>query len=189
MALSERSDLVDLILLTARPRDMLGLVERYTKRSLSRRGLSNTVVLSGSLVALRSHHAMAVKKLRNFELYQALYPEFDFIFVGDSGQGDASLGTMLLEKFPDRVREVLIHNLDGGNMTDKGIFAFQTYLGAILTLRDQGLADEQACLRVAEAVRRDLGRANFRSPEQKERALAAYLLDAESLSVPRELTA
>ena len=49
---------------------------------------------------------MAVKKLQNFELYQALYPEFDFIFVGDSGQGDVSLGTMLLEKFPDRVREV-----------------------------------------------------------------------------------
>ena len=189
LAFSRRSDIVDLILLTARPRDVLGLIESYTKRNLSQRGLSSTVVLSGSLAALRSHHAMAVRKLQNFELYQALYPEFDFIFVGDSGQGDASLGKMLLEKFPDRVREVLIHNLDGGNMTNKGIFAFQTYLGAILILKEQGLADKQACLRVAEAVKRDLAKANFRNPRQKERALAAYLLDAENLVKPLEVVA
>ena len=187
MALSKHSDVVDLILLTARPRDVLGLIENFTKRSLRRRGLSHTVVLSGSLVALRSHQAMAVKKLHNFELYQALYPEFDFIFIGDSGQGDASLGAMLLEKFPDRVREVLIHNLDGGNMTNKGIFAFQTYLGAILTLKEQGLADQQACSRVAEAVKRDLAEAEYRSPKHRERVLAAYLLDAENLIRPLEL--
>lgn len=181
MARSQRSEIVDLILLTARPRDGLGLVERYTKRALSRRGLSHTVILSGSLAALRSHEAMAYKKLENFERYQALYPEFDFIFVGDSGQGDVSLGTLLLERFPDRVREVLIHNLDGGNMTNKGIFSFQTYLGAILILRDQGLASEGACLRVADAVRDDLAGVAFQSPYQKERVLAAYLLDSENL--------
>ena len=189
MALSKHSEVVDLILLTARPRDVLGLIEDFTKRSLRRRGLSHTVVLSGSLLALRSHQAMAVKKLQNFELYQALYPEFDFIFIGDSGQGDASLGAMLLEKFPDRVREVLIHNLDGGNMTNKGIFAFQTYLGAILILKEQGLADQQACLRVAEAVKRDLVEAKYRSPKQRERVLAAYLLDAENLVKPLEVVA
>ena len=182
LSISPHSEIVDLILLTARPRDALGLIESYTKRSLSRRGLTHTVVLSGSVSALRTHHAMALKKLLNFELYQALYPEFDFVFIGDNGQGDVSLGAMLLERFPDRVREVLIHNLDGGNMTNKGIFAFQTYLGAINTLREQGLADQEACVRVARAVKRDLESARFRNEKQKERVLAAYILDCENLT-------
>ena len=32
---------------------------------------------------------LAQKKAQNFLEFQALYPEFDFVFVGDNGQGDA----------------------------------------------------------------------------------------------------
>ena len=175
------SDVTDLVLLTARPRDGLGLVERYTKRALSGQGMDKTVVLSGSLPALRSHLAMAHKKLENFSRYAELYPEFDFVFIGDSGQGDTTLGELLLRNHPERVRSILIHNLDGGTLSSQQVTAFQTYLGAANELHREGLLDASACHKVAVAVRDDLAMAQYRNPEQRERVLGAYLIDSTQL--------
>lgn len=177
----DESRIHDLILLTARPRDGLGLVERFTKKSLHLKGFQNVVILSGSVLALRSHRAMAEYKLKNFRLYQELYPEFDFIFVGDSGQGDAMLGESLLSEFPSRVRCVLIHNLDGSFVQTEKMRAFQTYLGAALDLHDLGLLNMDHCHRIAEAVRTEMKSAGFRSKELEEQLLANLMLDLTRL--------
>jgi len=40
---------------------------------------------------------VAETKCRTFQHFMALYPEYDFVFFGDSGQGDLLMGQMLLE--------------------------------------------------------------------------------------------
>jgi uncharacterized protein DUF2183 len=179
------SNVTDLVLLTARPRDGLGLVERFTKQALSKQGMENTVILSGSLPALRSHEAMALKKLENFTRYSDLYPEFDFVFIGDSGQGDTTLGELMLGSHSDRVRSILIHNLDGGTLSSRKVTAFQTYLGAANELYREGLLRKEACHKIARAVRDDLARAQYCNPEQRKRVLGAYLIDSTQLPLFR----
>ena len=177
----DQSRVLDLILLTARPRDGLGLVERFTKRNLHLKGFQKVVILSGSVFSLRSHRAMAEYKLKNFRLYQELYPEFDFLFIGDSGQGDIVLGESLIREFPSRVRCVLIHNLDGNFVQTENVKAFQTYLGAALDLHDLGLLNADHCHRIAEAVKNEMKSAGFRSKELEKQILANLMLDLARL--------
>jgi phosphatidate phosphatase APP1 len=50
-------------------------------------------------------------KLENFTRFASLFPEFKFVFFGDSGQGDALLASRLLENFPSQVLGVFIHDV------------------------------------------------------------------------------
>jgi phosphatidate phosphatase APP1 len=56
-------------------------------------------------------------KLENFTRFAALYPEFQFVFFGDSGQGDALLASNLLHAFPNRVLGTFIHDVTPGSST------------------------------------------------------------------------
>ncbi|MGE0492037.1 MAG: phosphatase domain-containing protein [Vulcanimicrobiota bacterium] len=171
-SLGPDSNLTGLVLLTARPSDRLGLVERWTKRQLARHGLPEPIVLGGSLAALRSHQSMAAKKLQNFNQYQALYPEFDFLFVGDSGQGDVLLAQALHANFADRLYGALIHHL-GPQPQQEGIHYFESYLEAAVVLLHEGLLDEAACQRVRQASLREYRSIAFSSRAQAETAWAS----------------
>ncbi len=50
-------------------------------------------------------------KYENFVRYATLFPEFKFVFFGDSGQGDALLASRLLETFPTQVMGTFIHDV------------------------------------------------------------------------------
>lgn len=179
-SLSNESLLAALILLTARPRDKFGVIERWTQRQMSKKGLPEVTVLSGTLFDLRSHQAMARRKLHNFGQYQELYPEYKFLFFGDSGQGDALLGQMMLEQYPDRVSKILIHQVNDRSTSD-GMVSFQTYLGAARALNEASLLSREACQRIYEESLATTSAIEFDSPAQQERAIAALEKDAVGL--------
>ncbi len=101
----------DLTFVTARPGDRLGLVEDATIKALAERGQLTATVLAGSFTRLIGNRTIAEKKLENFLEYRRLYPEYDFVFVGDSGQGDIHFGQRMLELAPGVVRAVFIHDV------------------------------------------------------------------------------
>lgn len=70
-----------LIFLTARPKSLVHM----THRTLTRKGVNmeRATVVFGSIWKLLSHASMAQKKLENYLAYRNLYPEFDFVFLGD----------------------------------------------------------------------------------------------------------
>lgn len=51
-------------------------------------------------------------KMENFTRFASLYPEFSFVFFGDSGQGDALLASKLLAAFPGQVLGTFIHDVN-----------------------------------------------------------------------------
>mgnify|MGYP003594499888 CR=1 FL=1 len=66
----------DLTFVTARPTDVFGLMERTSHEALTKAGISARTVLTGSFFALRTHAAMAGKKLANINDYRLLFPEY-----------------------------------------------------------------------------------------------------------------
>lgn len=54
---------------------------------------------------------MANKKILNFEQYVKLYPEYTFVFIGDNGQADVSVGEYMLTNMNERMDLVLIHKV------------------------------------------------------------------------------
>lgn len=101
-----------MVFLTARPEGRFGLIEDATHRQLLRKNVVESTILSGTFRALRSKLAMARAKERNFERYTLLFPEDDFLFIGDSGQGDPYFGRDMLQRSRGRLKRVLIHQLD-----------------------------------------------------------------------------
>lgn len=175
---ADDSPIAALVLLTARPRDKMGVVERWTQRQMHRKGLPEMTVLSGTLFDLRSHTAMAKRKLRNFQMYQELYPEYRFVFFGDSGQGDSQLGTMMLDRFPTRIETVLIHQVNAKRLAPN-LVAFSTYFEAATELHKRGLLEASACRRIYQKSLERLSKIRFRSEHQKQLAFNAL---AESFS-------
>lgn len=176
----EDSPVAALVLLTARPRDKMGIVERWTQRQMLKKGLPEMTVLSGTLFDLRSHQAMADRKLVNFQMYQELYPEYEFLFFGDSGQGDALLGKMMMEQFAQRITAILIHQVNDRVLED-GLTTFETYLGAAIALRDRGLLERAACERIYKASLTHIEKIKFNTEEQKQRALESLARDHSRL--------
>nr|WP_267898822.1 phosphatase domain-containing protein [Sorangium cellulosum] len=107
--------------------------------------------------ALIGNRAIAEKKLENFVEYRRLYPEYDFVFVGDSGQGDIHFGQRMLELAPEAVRAVFIHDVVATpeharrELAIGGVRLFDTYIGAALAALDLGLRGPEGAARVAEA--------------------------------------
>jgi hypothetical protein len=75
------------------------------------------------------YSAIGDVKFNRFKQYAQIFPERDFIWIGDNGQADAIAGSKMLEEFGDRVK-VFIHRVsepvDG---LDKRITYFDSYSG------------------------------------------------------------
>ena len=96
----------NLVFLSARPHVFGDLAERssyakFTHLLQSRRLHAMPTMLTGDLktggeMMLRGDmEPLAQKKAQNFLEFQSLYPEFDFVFVGDNGQGDARAAELM----------------------------------------------------------------------------------------------
>jgi len=157
----------DLVFVTARPSGR-GLIERRTHRSLRKRGIDKATVLSGSFRRVLGNAAIASKKLENFLQYAELFPEYDFVFYGDSGQGDVRFGQDMLRAHPARVRAVFIHDVVGtpapvrDDFARQRIFFFDTYVGAATIACSLGLLSTAALERVIDAARSDFADIPFR---------------------------
>eukprot|EP00698_Gefionella_okellyi_P004908 TRINITY_DN14536_c0_g1_i1.p1 TRINITY_DN14536_c0_g1~~TRINITY_DN14536_c0_g1_i1.p1 ORF type:complete len:438 (-),score=100.54 TRINITY_DN14536_c0_g1_i1:102-1415(-) len=134
----------DVCFITARPTAFFGIPENMTKRMLRSRGIYKSTVLTGDMMHLTGKR-IADKKFANFKDFEQLYPEYTFVFFGDSGQADPTFAATMLQQFPARMRAAFIHNIvpipaaDQADFEAKGVFFFSTYVGAAVECYRRGL--------------------------------------------------
>lgn len=106
---------------------------------------------SNDTVSHRNEDKIGEVKFKNFVEYSQVYPEYEYVFVGDSGQADSITATKMVlnghEEWTDRVLIAFIHDLnenpshsfqniqDDLKVTDKssnprGIVVFRNYIDA-----------------------------------------------------------
>eukprot|EP00435_Cladocopium_sp_Y103_P049415 s1818_g14.t3 len=170
--------------LSARP----PIWEGQTRRLLDDIGIAEAVVLPGSLKAVaqvlfapeQAKQAMAERKTEVFGQFATLHPEAQFIFFGDSGEGDIDFAEefMAASRASSRTsghppRAALIHDVsraDGimpkSNATSRselrmrGIHVFDTYAGAALELFMLGLLDAEGLRSAAHGDLEEFGEIN-----------------------------
>ena len=156
----------DLVLLSARPEDRLGFMEDRTLRHLRASGIDQATLLPGEWTGLVNHEAMARVKLARFRAFAAINPEFDFVFTGDNGQGDALLAEALQKEPGDRVRGTFIHVVTAFDPGERerfeaaGVRFFETWVGAARLAEEAGLIDEDAVQRVVRAAEQEADAVN-----------------------------
>lgn len=156
--------------ISARPKTFWGIYENQThKKMINEIGFGKVTILQGDLIHLINHEQMAKKKLENFEEYNELYPEYDFVFVGDSGQGDEAFGLMLRDKYPERVSTIYIHNVNHkeNNHESAGIYYFETYLEAALIAYNLGQISYDDLINVKNETIKDFNTIPFETEESK----------------------
>ena len=168
----------DLTFLTARP----GLMKARTLRTLQGHGL-RPVVVSGDLAHLLSPGAMADAKWKNFARLRDVFPEYTFVWVGDSGQGDVRLGERMRAECPSVVVAVFIHDVPSTGAETRqahaanGIHFFDTYVGAAVVALDLGLISPERLREVVQESLFELEQIVFDDPAQGEERHAALLRD------------
>ncbi len=178
----------DLAFLTARPGDRAGLGEGITRGHLAALGLSYAKVLTGDLAHLATHEAMAEKKYAGFIEYRKLFPEYGFVFCGDSGQGDAIAGKAMMGHPGGGMRAVFIHDVvhttpaGRDDWRSHGVRFHDTYAGAAAFAHALGLLDLAALRRVAAATITDMAGVPFRDPAQREGRLTDLRRDIERVN-------
>ncbi|TYZ67200.1 hypothetical protein PybrP1_005613 [[Pythium] brassicae (nom. inval.)] len=161
--------------LTARPRGWLSVGRYMTVQHLKSLGVPNATVLNGSVKGLVSSKKIASMKMENFTRFASLYPEFSFVFFGDSGQGDALLASKLLQAFPEQVLGTFIHDVnpasartgDGqekATYRSEGVDFFSTYAGAALAAYQKDLIEKQDLLEIVARAESELDRLLFSGP-------------------------
>jgi hypothetical protein len=103
------------VLITARP----GFVESRTYKTLASYGLPDAVVLSGHLrdsvlipvAPGRSNDMISRRKFHNYYRYMSVFYESQFLWLGDSGQGDVLMGRRMLADDTDRARGVAVRGV------------------------------------------------------------------------------
>lgn len=133
------------------------------------------------------HEVQAFAKFRNFVQWAALYPESDFVFIGDSGQGDMLSGELMLYHQPERMKAVFVHQIvtDGkhgvfcpyprsANDLDRNVskvFFFDTYVGAAAQAHEWGLISDESLFLVAKETIETLNRRGRELVAEKHRDL------------------
>ncbi|RYZ39149.1 MAG: DUF2183 domain-containing protein [Myxococcaceae bacterium] len=184
----------DLTFVSARPQDPLGLVENATLESLRERGVPLAVMLSGSFFHLVGNTRIAQKKFENFEQYARLFPEYGFVFVGDSGQGDVEFGARMLAAQPQTVRAVFIHDVVATpeakreEWRARHIYFFDTYVGAAVEAFHTGVLSRDGVDRIATAAVESLATIKFSTPAQRQTREEELTRDlARAQALPRAL--
>jgi len=101
----------DLAFVTARPSDVFGLMHGSTRRALQEAGVADSSIEQGPLLGILSKAGMADGKINNLRHLGELYPEYELVFLGDSGQGDVIVAEKIRAEFGDRVRACFIHDV------------------------------------------------------------------------------
>ncbi|MGC4108181.1 MAG: DUF2183 domain-containing protein [Thermomicrobiales bacterium] len=179
----------DFTFVTARPTAFGGFIEGQTRQALTRAGLEPSAILTGSFFALTSHARMAGRKLEMFSRYREIFPEYDFIFIGDNGQGDADFGRRMLAMAPNEVAAVFIHDVTGAEhratttWVEDGLIYFDTYIGAAIEAWRKGLITREGVNRVAEAAQEALETIPFRSEQDRLQVMSDHALDLQRVSM------
>lgn len=179
----------DLTFVTARPSDAFGIIENHTRAVLRKAGVAQKTVITGSIFALLSNSDIAEKKLDNITHYNALFPEYHIVFMGDSGQGDVLVGDALYQHFPEAVRAVFIHDVvntpaaERERYREERIYFFDTYPAAAAKAYELGLIDEAGLREVMAEASAGFDKVRWDSAEQEtavRELLAVDLAAAEA---------
>ena len=170
---SSVTTLEDVTYITARPHGYRGVVAALTRRRLRLAGLSEKPqVMLGDISGLLGNKRIAQKKFTNFCEFKLLYPEYNFVLVGDTGQGDALLGKLIFQHFPDQLKGVFLHNIstnektgDGGEKStytrDMNFHFFKTYIGSATSAYKHHLIDGHGLVLTASATLEEFSLKNF----------------------------
>ncbi len=175
----------DLTFLTARPQDPMGVIKDKTHKTLQKRGVEKKVVVAGTLGSLLSNEKIAAKKLENFNQVRHIFPEYDFVFTGDSGQGDVILASKMT--VPE-IRGRFIHDVVATPQQKReeyarqGIDFFDNYVGAALAAQARGAMSLDSVRRVAVAACDDFGLTAFADEPQRQARLAELQIDLNRLN-------
>ena len=175
----------DLTFVTARPSDALGLMKGQSRKTLTEAGVTDLSIMTGSWFNLATHDAMASKKLENIAHYAKLYPEYDLVFIGDSGQGDIVVGEKMVETYPQVVKAVFIHDVVGLDTAEherlaaKGIWLVKSYIEAAIKAHELGLISDQGLRDVVDETARLTPEVPWETPEQQESTRAMLRADAD----------
>ncbi len=163
----------DLMFLSARPSDPMGLTEHFTRSMMHDHGVTQATVLSGDFAHLIGNQSIADKKFENWGEVRQLYPEYGSVFLGDSGQGDALFGAQAAATGGGDMRSVFIHNVTHleaaakAEYAGRGVFLFDTYVGAATEAFKRGLITRGGLERVMSEAGREFGDISFASPAQQ----------------------
>lgn len=175
----------DLTFLTARPGDRAGVGEGITRGHLSDLGFSYAKVTTGSLDGLLTHERMAERKYEGFRELRSLYPEYRFVFCGDSGQGDAIAGKKMMAHAGGGMHSVFIHDVihtqpeEREQWRSHGVWFHDTYAGAAVDAHTLGLLDAAAVRRVITETIADMARVPFDDAAQREARMADLKRDVD----------
>ncbi len=178
----------DLTFVTARPTDALGLMETHTRDTLQRAGIAQSAVITGSLLSLFSHDAMAAQKMVNITHYAELYPEYKLVFLGDSGQGDVLVAERLHTELAQAVTACFIHDVVDtpperrAEYAARGIYFHDTYVGCASKAFELGLISRAGLDHVVAEATSGFAQIAFAGGEQE--ASARALLDRDLAALP-----
>ena len=132
-------------------------------------------------------------KFESWKQYCKLYPEYDSVLIGDSGQGDAIFGKDALDEENTNVKAVFIHKVTDWRVRpakaakrfafrDTRIHYFDTYVGAAIEAMKEGLISKEGLHRVADAAKVELADVLARAtPEQKATLEEIFKRDLDAM--------
>ncbi|MDR0837246.1 MAG: App1 family protein [Propionibacteriaceae bacterium] len=183
----------DLVLITARPGAAFGVVENQLRGTLRNIGAVQPSVITGTISGLRSHKAMAKTKLAAIENFAQLYPEYPWVFIGDSGQGDVLVAEELHQRWPEKTKATFIHDVtlptddvsapkyDRDEQAAKDIHFFDTYIGAALKAHQLGLITAQSLAEVVTATQQGYADLTWDTSVQQGRLTQCLRADLDAL--------
>lgn len=175
----------DLAFLTARPGDRAGAGEAVTRGHLSALGFGYAKILTGDLLHLATHQLMADRKVSSFLRHRRIFPEYGFVFCGDSGQGDAIAGRAMMALADSGMLAVFIHDVVATSPAERdeqrahGVRFHDTYAGAAVDAHAAGLLDVAAVERIAAEALADMEAVPFIDPRQREARFADLRRDLD----------
>lgn len=167
-----------LTIITGRP-SLKGVFKNHTHRMLNKFGIRDRAILTGDLknsfIAPLSLEPMILKKNEKFRQYKKLFPEYEFIWFGDSGQGDIKTGINILGQTPE-LKLALIQNI--GNLSNEEIAKYQdensnlrffnTYAGAAGILYKRNIIDHTALDRILKETELDIHKIDYQKNDKKD---------------------
>ena len=147
--------------------------------------------LLSPILKSESWRAVGDTKFATFCSYSALYPEYDFVFIGDNGQGDLYAAQKMIDFCADPVyncdlRGVFIHQVQPrseelrvpakGSQGDASDFeVFRTYVGAAVASHEKSLINVCDLHKVALAAINDFDDMRALHPEHDFEVLTEQL--------------
>jgi len=161
----------NLTFITAKPHAPGGVTEDHSYKQFKqyKQFHTNPSLLSGDLgsfgIVFGAFDPIVEKKVQNFIEYITIYPDHNFVFVGDNGQGDYKVGLQMLDSHSSFLQKVFIHRvialedtfgIDKKKLNDNpNIFFFDTYVGAALEAYQSYLISQEGLIRIINAAKED----------------------------------